>query len=65
MSRLIIVVGDQGCGKSRIARALANEFGLPVVDDWNGRSPLPVAAVVTTNVLDVEPWLGVLMVRVS
>ena len=65
MSKLIIVVGDQGCGKRRIGKALAGEFGLPVVDGWDGVAELPPAAVAITNVLGVTDQPGAVMVRVG
>lgn len=47
-----IVHGPQACGKTRNAKALAAHFGCTsIVDDWNGRSPLPANALALTHEL--------------
>lgn len=40
--RSVIVVGNNGCGKTRHAEALRAHFGLDhIVDDWNDRRDVP------------------------
>ena len=47
----VVVHGPQGCGKTRNAQALAAAFGCSsIIDDWDGRSPLPSGALALTNV---------------
>jgi hypothetical protein len=48
--RTTILFGAQGAGKSSAGRAIAARLGCSaVVNDWNGRSPLPKGVLVLTN----------------
>lgn len=48
--RSIIVHGSQGCGKTSAAQALRRHFGCTqIIDEWDGRVPLPGGALVMTN----------------
>ena len=50
MSNTVVIHGQQGCGKTRNAQALAVHFGCSsVVDDWNGRDPIAAGSLVLTN----------------
>jgi len=46
----VIVHGPQACGKTRNARALAAALGCnKILDDWDGRTPIPHGALVLTS----------------
>lgn len=48
--RSVIVHGPQGCGKTSAAQVLQRHFGCTqIVDEWDGREPLPDGALVMTN----------------
>lgn len=47
---IIIIHGPQGCGGSKLARALAAHFGKQrIVGDWDGRLPLPSPCIAFTH----------------
>ena len=51
MSTTVIVTGPQGCGKTRMSRAIAAHFGLSkVVDGWDGESEPPRDVLLLTSV---------------
>ena len=51
----VFLIGPQGGGKSEHAAQVAKMLGLArVVDDWNGRDPVPDDALVLSNVVPVE-----------
>lgn len=51
MSTTVIVTGPQGCGKTRMSRAIAAHFGISkVVDGWDGESEPPRDALLLTSV---------------
>ncbi len=46
MAAPLVVYGPQGCGKTANAKAIADYFRCTsIVDDWDGRSPLPEGAL--------------------
>lgn len=46
MAAPLVVYGPQGCGKTANAQAIADYFYCTsVVDDWDGRAPLPDGAL--------------------
>ena len=46
----VIVYGPMASGKTRNKHALARHFGKStIVDDYNGRDPLPPSALALTN----------------
>ena len=46
----IIVSGPQGCGKTTVSASLARRLGCTeIVDDWDGRSRLPVNSLALTS----------------
>ena len=46
----VIVYGPQGCGKTSSADALKKRFGCHrVIDEWDGKTPLPEGALALTN----------------
>ncbi len=50
MKRPLVIYGPQGCGKTRMAHAIAARLGAGVVvEGWDGFSPLPANAIATTN----------------
>lgn len=50
----IIIHGPQGCGKSHGAEALAAYFDCSaIIDDWNGRTPIPANALVLTSLEEI------------
>jgi len=51
----LIVHGPQGCGKTRYAMALANQFACThIVEDWNGSDPLRSSALALTNLAPAD-----------
>jgi len=46
----ILIVGDQGIGKSRIGEALAARLGVPLIDDWDGECTPRYDAVMVSNI---------------
>lgn len=53
----LVIYGPQGCGKTTNASALAEHFGcVSIVDDWDGRAPLPDGALALYNGCGVPPW---------
>lgn len=50
----IIVVGFEGTGKSQVAELIAAGSGLPIVEEWNGDSSLPLQCVAVTNAFHPE-----------
>ena len=56
MTKTIIIHGQQGCGKTTHAKALAARFGCSsVVDDWNGIDPLPNGTLALTSAWRIAP----------
>lgn len=46
----VVVVAPHGAGKSRHAAALAARFGCThIVDEWDGKLPVPPGSLVLTN----------------
>lgn len=53
----LVIYGPQGCGKTTKAQALAEHFGCStIVDDWDGRAPLPDDTLALYNGRGVPPW---------
>jgi hypothetical protein len=49
-SGTVVVIAEQGAGKSRAAPQLAALLGCThVIDEWDGVAPLPANALVLTN----------------
>lgn len=49
-----IICGPQGCGKTSKSPLFARVFGVSVViDEWDGRSPLPEDCLALTSADDV------------
>lgn len=61
----MVLYAPQGAGKSRAAAWLAQGCGREVVDEWDGRSPLPEGALAVTHVPPPYPVAvgGVLTLR--
>lgn len=52
----IIIHGPQGCGKTRHAQAMAALFRCSqIVEDWDGRTPVPAGALVLTQLQRFTP----------
>jgi hypothetical protein len=56
MNQRIIIVGEQGVGKSQLAALIAAGSGLPIVEEWDGISELPAQciAVITIDPIDFD-----------
>jgi MoxR-like ATPase len=65
MQRTVIVYGAAGVGKAPIAEALASALDLQLVDEWNGREPVPPGSLVVTNIAAVPMVPGALYVEVK
>lgn len=46
----IVLHGCQGAGKTTIVASIARHLGCtPVLDEWDGRQPIPKGALAVTN----------------
>jgi hypothetical protein len=69
MNQRIIIVGEQGVGKSQLAALIAAGSGLPVVEEWDGQSDLPDQCIAVSNLGGTRSFMrlfdGALLLNVA
>lgn len=59
----IILVGEHGVGKSRLAALIAAGSGLPIVEEWDGASCLPMRCIAVSNAIHPDVVESLSLVR--